>query len=218
MKTRTKTDLAIELFLYFCGMALIVAATLKIHGIIVGLLVSVDAFPFTSANSFLFIVATTEFVLGAMLAFGRRNFFITVTAATMFGLFAIIQLYNVLISADSCGCMGVVNVSPLIMFGLDLFASIALLAIAIYLRRCETKSSVSRRLAIFSSTGFLVLIPALLLVEASIDASGIRANPLVVDQPYMSNQTVTTERRKLINVRFINRSFDPIRIVGGEFM
>jgi hypothetical protein len=116
------------------GLFLLVAAGLKLHGLGLDPLASES---FLSNPRLQIAAIEVEIVLGALLLLPQRfaasrwatRRVVVLFAIAFFGILSLVSLYQALDGQSSCGCFGVVAVSPWWTFGLDV-GIVALLVIS----------------------------------------------------------------------------------------
>lgn len=107
------------------GVVLLLVAGLKVYGLAVEPVSPQGIF---SAAWFQMLLIQCELCLGMWLLSGKQAPVAWLTTCMMFTTFAAVSLYHATIGQASCGCLGVVQVSPWYAFAFDVAALLALWA------------------------------------------------------------------------------------------
>lgn len=206
----------VDATLFGLGMLLIVTGSLKVHGLFVQWRLGLTDLGVVTEPVLYFLVGFFELFLGLRLTFFKRRLFPVTVALVLFAIFSLVQIVNVFNATESCGCLGVVQVSPVFILALDLVLLALLSFVIVFWPEKET--------AFFSIYGLPASLAAATLgafaiffLEQNIDWAGIRQNPLVVDKQFAEAQVISTSDGGNLKIRVLNRGHENYSLIGGEF-
>lgn len=217
-QSKTNIPFFYELGTFVIGLVLIASSCLKLHGQLLFYWADVDGSWITTGKLFWFAVSIFELILGTLLAFGKPNHATTITATSVFVVFCCVQLSYLFVNAQSCGCLGAVEVSPLPVLLFDIAAVAFLFSLSrnLIVNR-ENNSNLSAKIVGVAISVAVAVPIGFFALESQLDFSQIQELPLVIDQEYVESQPLRIGDRIEIRVKCANRSLKPFRIVGGEF-
>jgi hypothetical protein len=198
-------------------MLLLVAAGLKVHSLALDPL---SHGPFLGSPRLLIAAIEVESVLGLWLLSGWSVRAAWMSALGFFTVLAAASLYLALTGQRSCGCLGQVEASPWLMFGLDAGAVAALAlcrpahtaAIAPGLWGGQALKIVAGAAVLLAlgSGVFLLGFPGPTEALAWLRGEAITVEPAVCDVG-----TGRAGERQTFRVHLTNRTDRPVRLVGG---
>jgi hypothetical protein len=200
------------------GALLLAAAGLKVHSL------AVDPFHedmFLDSPRLLIATIEIEIVLGLWLLSGWAARAAWVSALGFFGLLAAVSFFLAYSGQRSCGCLGRVNMSPWVMFAVDLGA-IAALAFWPPGRAPDTRPSALIPQLLRIGAGALALVTLTLSViplgfgSTAAALSWLRGEAVITADPLVSDvgKGAVREVRTFV-VRLTNHSDRAVRLVEG---
>lgn len=202
------------------GVLLLAAAGLKLNGLAVDPVGGTGVLGSTAIQ-----VAVVEFevLLAAWLLWGGFAVGCWAVSVSAFTVFAAVSGWQGWIGRASCGCFGQVTVNPWWAFSLDVAVLMALLLVRPRFRRAERP--VIRTKAILPvACGFLVVVVASGAVAGfaaarygSLDdaLAALRGERISLYPRTVDVGTGETGEGREVSVRVVNRTPQPIRLIGG---
>ncbi|MBI1899508.1 MAG: DUF1573 domain-containing protein [Planctomycetes bacterium] len=196
---------------------LLVAAALKLHGLMVGASARDSLLSSPAAQ---FAVAEIEILLALWLISGRSERLLWWAATGFFGIVAGVSLYSALLGRTSCGCFGAVRVSPWATFAAD---SIALALLVLARPRAagvgNTSASIPSILKVVAGTlACAVVVAAVWTAAFWGDPVGgllrVRGEPVTLNPSTVSVGTAEVGDSRTFTVFVTNRGEQPIRVTG----
>ncbi len=191
-------------------MLLIVAASLKAYGVLVG---PQSALPWNRLSAFALI--EFELLVGGLLLLNSIPTFTWGAALAMFTIFAGVSARKAMLGSSSCGCFGPASVSPRVTVAIDL-AVVVLLLCAGPRPRNITISVRPRSERISRFIGISTIALLMLLSAAAVGYSAIPKRGLVADQPEHDFGLIPPHSSVPFNHTFLlrNTSTRPVQITN----
>jgi hypothetical protein len=207
----------------FFGAVLLIAATLKLHGLAVGPIAAMGVF---SAAEIRLATIEMEFILGLWLVWGAWPRSSWLAAFFTFSTFSIISFYQVWVGESSCGCFGKFSLSPWVTLLGDVLA-LACLAVS---RPQPAPGSANRSdgwsQAVLRLISVCAAIAGLLAMTAAIGMAAfgsvdeglahLRGEHLSVSPTMVNVASGEPGAVRRIEVELVNRTDRPIRIFGAN--
>jgi hypothetical protein len=200
---------------------LLAAAVLKLNGLVADPVSRMGLF---TAPSFQIAVIEFELFLAAWLLWGKRPLGSWATALTVFTIFAGVSAYQGWIGRASCDCFGQLSVSPWYAFGVDLAVLVALILgrpdLAMIWRQPRL-FLVSVVPVVYALGGAVVILASLAGLAnwfyGSPDAAlaHLRGERISLYPRLVDVGTGTPEEIREAALEVVNRTDDPIRLIGG---
>ncbi|MBI1900063.1 MAG: hypothetical protein HYS13_02965 [Planctomycetia bacterium] len=195
---------------------LLAAAALKLHALATGRIVSESVLTSPPAQ---FAAIQLEALLGAWLLLGGRSGAARRAAVAFFALVSLLSLYAALRGQRSCGCFGIIAVSPWITLGVDALI-LVLLVVVRPPRGLHAPARTSRRETILAAATVVAFVAAVAAADALVMPAPahawarLRGESVVVDPPAARLGDVRPDEHRPFAVTVSNLTARPMRLVG----